>query len=170
MISSKQAFRIIAIDPGYDRMGVAVLEKKDGKEILVHSECVETSKKLIEQKRLHILGIAFESLLKKYKPSEVALEKLFFANNRTTGIGVAHVNGIIKYLSEKYTLPLSEYTPTEVKVAVTSSGRAEKRDVAFMVSKLLVLPPKKRLDDELDAIAVGLTHLSHRKLYSRKSS
>ncbi len=152
--------RVLAFDPGYERLGIAVLEKNKGKEILLHSECVRTAKTLSFPKRLAELGTAVESLLKKWKPDCIAIENLYFENNAKTAMNVSAVRGMLLYIAASHDLPAHEYTPLQIKVAVTGYGRGSKADIALMVPKLVAVSSRKRLDDELDAIAVGITCLA----------
>lgn len=152
--------RVLAFDPGYERLGVAVIEKQKGKEVLLFSDCVRTSAKFEFAGRLNILGAAAEALIKKWKPDVVALELLYFEKNAKTAMQVAEVRGMLTYVAAKNNLVVKHYTPSEVKIAVTGYGKGTKSAVALMVPKLLTLPPRKRLDDELDAIAVGITCLA----------
>ncbi len=152
--------RVLAFDPGYERLGVAVLEKQKGKEVLLHSECVRTSAKSEFSARLKELGKAAEDLIKKWQPDWVALEEVFFEKNAKTAMQVAEVRGALMYIAAAAGLVVHQYTPGEVKVAVTGYGGSDKRAIAAMVPKLLRLPPRARLDDELDAIAVGITCLA----------
>lgn len=157
--------RIVGIDPGFDRLGVCVLDKDTGKEALVYSACIETSKKDSFPKRLAAIGAALDLLFKKYEPKELAIEKLFFAKNQTTAIHVAEVRGLVLYLAEIHGLTVNEYSPPEVKLAVAGHGGASKKDIATMVSAILGKQVGKNLlDDEMDAIAIALTHSAHRKL------
>ncbi len=157
--------RVLAFDPGYERLGVAVIEKQNGKEVLLHSECVRTKKGLDFAERLKILGQAAEVLIKEWQPEAVALEEVFFTKSTSTAMQIAEVRGVLAFVAASAGLPVHHYTPTEVKVAVTGSGRGDKAAVALMVPRLLALPPRKRLDDELDAIAVGITCLAHWRAY-----
>jgi len=152
--------RVLAFDPGYERLGVAVLEKQKGKEVLLHSECVRTKKSLSFPERLAVLGAAAEALIKKWKPDCIAIENLYFEKNAKTAMNVSAVRGMLLYIAASRGLPAHEYTPLQVKAAVTGYGRGSKADIALMVPKLLALPPRIRLDDELDAIAVGITCLA----------
>ena len=152
--------RILAFDPGYERLGVAVVEKIKGKEKLLHSACVRTSAILSFDKRLAELGAAAEALIKKWEPDAIALEEVFFKGNAKTAMQVAEVRGMLAYIAASKGLAVHHYTPSEVKVAVTGHGASDKRAVALMVGKLVALPAGKRLDDELDAIAVGITCLA----------
>lgn len=161
---SMKPVRIVGIDPGFDRLGICVLEKDGSKETLLHSSCIITDRKMTFGQRLATLGKELEKVLKKYKPEELAIEKLFFAKNQTTAIQVAEVRGVILYLAQLHSLSVYEYSPPQVKVAVAGHGKADKRDIAHMVPKILKIPADKRmLDDELDAIAIALTHSAHRK-------
>jgi crossover junction endodeoxyribonuclease RuvC len=152
--------RTLAFDPGYERLGVAVVDKIKGKDVLVHSDCVRTPASLSFPERLKILGGAVEDLIEKYKPHQVALEEVYFEKNAKTAMQVAEVRGMLSYLAAKNDLVVRQYTPLEVKVAITGYGKSDKRAVAAMVGRLVTLPERKRLDDELDAIAVGLTCLA----------
>lgn len=152
--------RVLAFDPGYERLGAAVLEKQKGKEVLLHSECIRTSAKSEFSARLKELGKAAELLIKEWKPDAVALEEVFFEKNAKTAMQVAEVRGALAYIAASRGLAVHHYTPGEVKIATTGYGRATKADILLMVPKLLALSPRKRLDDELDAIAVGITCLA----------
>ena len=159
-LKTKTHPRVLAFDPGYERLGVALVEKKGGKEVLVHSACVHTPASLPFHERLFILGVEAEKLIKKFKPTAIAIEKVYFENNAKTAMQIAEVCGMLSYIATTHKTPLFQYTPLEVKVATTGYGKSDKRAVAHMVAKLIVLPTKKRLDDELDAIAIGLTCLA----------
>jgi crossover junction endodeoxyribonuclease RuvC len=165
------ALKIVAFDPGFERLGAAVVEKAGGKEALVHSECIRTDAKTPFPDRLALLGKAAESLIKKHKPGAVALEKIYFEKNAKTAMQVAAVVGVLAYVAAKNGLPVYEYTPLEVKAATTGYGRSDKAAVAAMVFKLLgikALPAGRQgLDDELDAIAIGLTCLASAKYPQR---
>lgn len=155
-----QRKRVLAFDPGFERLGVAVLDKENGREILRHSACIRTSPSLPFSERLRELGVSAESLIEEYKPGVVALEKIYFEKNAKTAMQIAEVRGMLSYIASLHSLPILEYTPLEVKSAVTGYGKSDKAAVSLMVSKLVVLPKRKRLDDELDAIAIGITCLA----------
>jgi crossover junction endodeoxyribonuclease RuvC len=152
--------RILAFDPGFERLGAAVVEKINGKDILVHSECVRTSAKDTFPVRLRQIGDAAEALIKQFKPDAVALEEIFFGKNEKTGVQIAEVRGVLTYIAMSKGLTVYDYTPLEVKIAITGFGRSDKSAVAAMVPRLVRLPSRQRLDDEMDAIAVGLTCLA----------
>lgn len=153
--------RVISVDPGYDRLGVAVMELIDGTEEVIYSTCVESSKNLPLDERLKIVGNAFSELVAKYSPDTLAIETLFFNKNQKTAIGVAQARGIIIYLAKINNCQVYEFGPQEIKVAVTGYGNSDKSAVIDMVTRLVPSAPTKVLDDEYDAIAVGITCLAH---------
>ena len=155
--------RVIGIDPGYDRLGIAVMEKDGGKEQLLHSECVVTDKKATTPNRLLAIGTRLEELLLKYQPDQVAVETLFFNKNQTTAVAVAAARGVVIYLAGKHGALVREFGPQEVKVAVTGYGNSDKRAVTDMLRRLITGLPLKALDDEYDAIAVAVTALAHHR-------
>ena len=157
---------ILAIDPGYERLGLAVLEKLSGKrETLLYSECFKTSSKIPHHERLSLIGDKVKEVIKKFSPEARATEKLFFSKNQKTALLVAEARGVILYAGSSSGLPIFEYTPIGIKIAVTGYGRSEKRQVIAMVKKLISVPENKNSDDEFDAIAIGLTHFATHKTY-----
>ena len=155
--------RVLAVDPGYERLGVAVIEKQDGKEVLLFSDCIETPKEDLLTDRLHQLGAAFEKLITEHNPDAVGVETLFFNKNVKTAIGVAQARGIILYLAKSAGCTVYEFGPQEIKIAVTGYGKSDKNAVIDMVKRLVRNVPEKALDDEYDAIAVGITTLAHHR-------
>lgn len=153
--------KVLAIDPGYGRCGVAVLEKVDGKEKWIYSACIETSAKVPFTERLSHVAGECERLIKEYEPGAVALERLYFNNNAKTAMQVAEVRGAILHAAASAGIPTFEYTPGEIKNATTGFGKADKKQIAQMLHMLLKIEKKVTLDDEYDAIAVGITHLAH---------
>jgi len=161
--------RILSIDPGYERLGVAIIEKEavGKKERLVFSDCIRTSAKLSPHERLLIIGSAIESLIKEYEPKCVALEALFFTNNQKTAMLVAEARGVILYEAARAELEIKEYGPGEIKAAITGYGRSDKAGMMAMIPHLIdtsaMKDSKKKLDDEFDAIAVGLTFFARER-------
>jgi crossover junction endodeoxyribonuclease RuvC len=153
--------RVISVDPGYDRIGVAVLEYIAGKEKLIYSCCIQTNKSHTLLDRLQDMGQQFTSLLEIYAPDTLGIETLFFNTNQKTAIGVAQARGIIIYLAQAADCQVYEFGPQEIKVAVTGYGKSDKHAVIDMILRLMPDAPKKALDDEYDAIAVGITCLAH---------
>lgn len=151
--------RVLGIDPGFERLGIAVVEKeKSSKEVLLFSECFKTSKSLAFTERLKLIGLRIEELIEEYKPTHLGIETLFIETNQKTAMRVAEVRGTILYIASKYGLVICEYSPLQIKSAVTGYGKADKRAVMMMVPKLIKIEDERRMiDDELDAIAIALT-------------
>ncbi len=153
--------KILAIDPGFERIGIAIIERKlKEKDTLIYSACFKTSAKIPFHKRLTAIGIEIERVVKKYKPQALAIEKLYFTTNQKTVMGVAEARGVIIYSASRNDMDIFEYTPPQIKVAVTGYGRASKDMVMRMVPKLIKMDITINSDDELDAIAIGLTCLA----------
>lgn len=152
--------KVLAIDPGYGRCGVAVVEKGAGKEILIYSHCIETSAETEFGERLTTVVRACERLLKQHAPDCVAMEKLYFSKNQKTAMRVAEVRGALLSLAGGAGIPVHEYTPGEVKSAVAGAGNAGKEQVARMLHALITIDKVIQHDDEYDAIAIGITHLA----------
>lgn len=152
--------KILAIDPGFGRCGVAVLEKQNGKEVLLYSECIVTSAKTTFPERLGVVISDCEAVLQKYSPDCVVLEKLFFATNQKTAMQVSEVRGALINMATRHGVKLAEYTPMQVKSAL-GYGKADKKQVAKMLHMLVKIDKPIKHDDEYDAIAVGVTHLAH---------
>lgn len=152
--------KVLGIDPGYERLGVAIVEKEKGKETLLFSTCFRSNPKLPHQKRLAELAENVEVVIAEWQPHSAAFEDLFFNTNQKTALNVAEVVGVLRFLANKANMKVYEYTPSQVKVAVSGYGRANKEQVMSMVKKLLKIEKKEMLDDEFDAIAIALTHLA----------
>lgn len=154
---------ILSIDPGYGRLGIAVLENNLGKNTLLYSDCFETSEKLPHHRRLSLVGEEIARIIEKWKPEALAIEELFFNKNIKTALLVSQAVGVIIYEAARANLKVFQYSPLEVKIAVSGYGRADKEQVIGMVPRLVKITKKITHDDEYDAIAVGLTHAaSHR--------
>lgn len=151
---------ILAIDPGFGRCGVAVLEGSGSKVDLLYSSCIETAAKNEFSERLLFVANEIIRLIDEYSPDTIAIEEIYFTNNAKTAIQIAEVRGMLIYLAASHNIPLAEFNPLAIKIAITGYGRATKDQVTKMVEKLVALPKKKMLDDEYDAIAVGLTALA----------
>ena len=127
------------------------------------SACATTDKKQAHAARLAHIGREVRKAIAAWKPGALAIETLFLFSNQKTAMKVAEARGVILYEVASAGLPVFEYTPLQIKIAVTGYGRSDKRQVTEMVQKLLALPSRKRLDDEYDALAIGLTCLATEK-------
>lgn len=148
--------RILGIDPGYNIIGYGIVETKGNQ--VVDYGVITTPKNMSISNRLHTIYQATCELMETFKPDEVALEELFFNTNTTTGIAVAEARGALIVASKQYTDRLFEYTPLQIKQALTGNGRAEKKQVQFMVKSILGLSEVPKPDDAADALAVALCH------------
>jgi crossover junction endodeoxyribonuclease RuvC len=157
-------YKLLAVDPGYEKMGVAVLEKESGRrETLIFSECFKTSKTSPHNERLEALGKEIKRVIAEFRPESLAIEKLFFTTNQKTAFQVAEARGVIIYEASIAGLRIVEFTPLQAKVAVTGYGRSTKNQIKFMVEKLVLVKKKIKEDDEYDAIALGLTYFACEK-------
>ena len=154
--------KILGIDPGFERVGIAILEKNRGenKERVLYSECFKTDAKLEFPERLKLIGQKIEKTINEYEPEVLAIEKLFFTNNQKTAMNVSEARGVIVYESIKQNLQIFEVSPPQIKLAVTGYGKATKDQIIKMVKMLVkieIKDKKKESDDELDAIAIAIT-------------
>src|SRR5258708_7653716 len=129
--------KVLGIDPGFGRCGVAVVEKNAGKEMLLYSDCIETPAKSEFSARLLQVADECARLMRDHKPDCVAMEKLYFSNNQKTAMQVAEVRGALINCASGFGLTVSEYSPGEIKSAVASSGSADKKQVAQMLHMLI---------------------------------
>lgn len=150
--------RILGIDPGYATIGFGMVESSGVQVRMVTYGAITTPAGLPLSRRLYQIGSDMEELIGKLRPDVISIEELFFNTNITTGIAVAHGRGVILYAAEKCGIPLYEYTPGQVKLAVTGYGKAEKRQVMDMTRRLLKLRAVPRPDDAADALALAICH------------
>ena len=163
--------RILGIDPGIAIVGFGLIDSNRTEQRMLQYGAITTPKELPLAERLVLIGNDMEQLIAQLKPDAIAVEELFFTNNITTGIAVAHGRGIVLYTAQKSGVPLYEYTPMQVKMAVTGYGKAEKRQVMDMTKRLLNLKAVPKPDDAADALAIALCHArSATSLLSRVQS
>lgn len=162
--------RIIAIDPGYERLGIAILEKfEKTKELVLFSECFQTDKKLSHPERLALVGNEIRKIIKEYTPEILAIETLFFSKNVKTALSVAEARGVALFCASDMGLEIREFSPADIKIAVTGHGQSDKKQVITMVEKLVKINGKIKHDDEYDAIATGITYFAmNRVRYPQK--
>jgi len=156
--------KILGIDPGTAITGYAVLNETKREIVPMTFGCIETSKNRSVADRLEEIGGDLEALIAKFQPDEVAIEELFFFKNVKTVIGVAQARGVLVYVCKKMKVPIFEYTPLQVKQALTGYGRAEKKQVQEMVKNILELKTIPKPDDVTDALAVAICHWQSRKM------
>lgn len=142
---------ILGIDPGSKRIGYGAIKKSGSALKLIEAGLIKTPKNLTE------IRLQINSLIKKFKPEILAVEKLYFAKNRKTGLEVAESRGVIVLSALENGLLLHEFTPNEIKAGVTGYGSADKKAVAKMVRLILGEPKLEVIDDVSDALAAAIT-------------
>ena len=149
--------RVLGIDPGYAIVGWGVLEYSGGRFAPVAYGAITTDAGVPFEQRLREVYDGMHEILAKYRPEALAIEKLFYQHNQTTVIGVAEARGVILLAAAQAGLPIYEYTPMQVKQAVTGYGKAVKKQVQEMTRVLLHLPAVPKPDDTADALAMAIT-------------
>lgn len=150
--------RIIGIDPGYAIVGYGIISYDKMRFTTLDYGAIFTQAGTPFNKRLLKIYDDFSLLLSQHKPDAVSIEKLFFAANKTTAIDVAQARGLILLASEQHNVPCFEYTPLQIKQAVTGYGRAQKAQVMDMTKRLLKLKQVPKPDDTADALAIAICH------------
>lgn len=150
---------ILGIDPGLATIGFGVIDAKNSFDLkMIDYGVIETPKNDTLPTRLKKIYDSVVYLIKKFKPDAVAIEELFFTNNIKTGITVAEARGVCVLAAKENCDNIFEYTPLQIKQALTGQGRAEKEQVEFMVMQMLNLRCIPKPDDAADALAVAITH------------
>lgn len=150
--------RILGIDPGTGILGFGVIEADKGKAQLVDGGVIRTPVKEDDAVRLQTIFEELTDIITNSKPQVMAVEKLFFAKNVTTAMTVAQARGVVLLAGKQAGLEIFEYTPLQIKQALTGYGRAEKKQIQEMVRVILKLKEIPRPDDCADALACALTH------------
>lgn len=150
--------KILGIDPGTARVGWGLVIEDKGKVTQSGFGCIETQSREDLSHRLKEIFDAISLLIKKEKPQVLAIEELFFATNAKTVIPVAQGRGVVLLAAAMAGIPVISYTPLVVKQTITGSGRADKKQIQYMIVKLLHLSSAPKLDDTADALAIALTH------------
>jgi len=152
--------RIIGIDPGTAIVGYGIIDYIDKKYKVVTYGCLYTHKDLPMEKRILSIYNQLDDLLKKYSPTNMAVEDLFYFKNAKTVISVAQARGVILLCGEKNNIPQVSFTPLQIKIGITGYGRAEKKQVQLMVQRILKLDKIPQPDDAADALAIAITHIN----------
>ena len=156
--------RILGIDPGYAIIGVGVIDYIGNKFKTVAYDAITTEAGVPTPQRLQKIFTELNAYIDKYKPDAVAVEELFFNSNQKTAIHVAQARGVIIVSAVNKGISLYEYTPLQIKQAITGYGRADKKQIQAMVKMFLKLNAVPKPDDAADALAVALTHAQTNKL------
>lgn len=149
---------VLGIDPGTATVGFGVVSFERGQLFAIDTGVILTPPEMPYPDRLHAIHTDIHTLIDRYNPDTVATERLFFYQNVTTGIDVAGARGVILMAFSARNLPWSEYTPSQVKIAVSGYGKADKRQMQLNVTRLLNLSEIPRPDDAADALAVAVCH------------
>ena len=160
--------RVMGIDPGTAIVGFGIIDYEKNKYNCVDYGVILTDKDLNVEDRLEIVYDKLTKILKKYSPEYIAVEDLFYFKNNKTVISVAQARGIILLTAKQNKIPITSYTPLQVKMGITGYGKAEKKQVQLMVQKFLNLKEIPKPDDAADALAICITHIN--SLTSKLSS
>jgi crossover junction endodeoxyribonuclease RuvC len=148
---------ILGVDPGLTRCGVAVINSGSARKVsLVHVDTLKSSPSTELSERLAFIADGVEALIVEHKPSVIAIERVFSQSNLKSVMGVAQISGVVMYLAKKHGIAIQMHTPSEVKAAVTGSGRAQKMQIGLAVSKILGLAEIPKPADSADAIAIAI--------------
>ena len=148
--------RIIGIDPGLARVGYGIIYEKEGKKKMIDCGIIETKSTQKEEKRLVEISNDLSSIIKQWSPASAAVEKFFFYRSSTT-ISVVQARGVIMMTLGKYKLPIQEFPPMQIKLAVTGYGHSDKNEVLNCVMHELSITSPPKPDDAADALAIALT-------------
>lgn len=149
---------VLGIDPGYAIVGWGLLEYKNNSYKSLRFGAVTTDADTDFNERLNIIYDDVTQIIEMFKPEALAIEKLYFQTNQKTAIMVAEARGVILLAAQKHKIPIYEYTPLQVKTAVTGYGKAKKPQVMEMTRRLLNLPAVPKPDDTADALAIAICH------------
>lgn len=157
--------RVLGIDPGTAIVGYSILDLENGEYKLIDYGCIFTDKEDDMPVRLEQIYNKLDTIIKLYKPTEMAIEDLYFFKNQKTVIKVSQARGVINLVAIKNGLSIYDYTPLQVKMGVASYGRATKKQIQEMVKMILKLDEIPKPDDAADAIAITITHYNSKKGY-----
>ena len=150
---------VIGIDPGVARLGYGVIQVDKGVSTPLCYGCIQTKAGRRQAERLLAIYTEITALLIKYSPDFLAIEKLFFTKNVTSAMSVSEVRGVILLAAEQHHIPVEEYTPNQIKQAITGSGRADKVQMQEMIKRLLHLDEVPKPDDAADGLSIALCHI-----------
>jgi len=150
---------VIGIDPGVARLGYGVIKVDKGVATPLCYGCIQTKAGRRQAERLLAIYMEITALLTKYPPDFLAIEKLFFTKNVTSAMSVSEVRGVILLAAEQHHITVEEYTPNQIKQAITGSGRADKEQMQEMIKRLLHLDEVPKPDDAADGLSIALCHI-----------
>ncbi len=150
--------RILGIDPGIAIVGTGIVDKTGYKYVPVYYDSIITKAHTPLEERIETVYNKTVELIKTYSPDAIAVEELFFNNNAKTAFAVGQARGVILLAAKQYNVPFFEYTPLQVKQALTGYGRADKKQMQQMVKSFLGLSEVPKPDDTADALAIAICH------------
>lgn len=153
--------RILGIDCGTEKTGFGVIDSDGREHHLVASGVIRTNPRDPLSERLMVIGTGLRAVIEEHSPECAAVEEVFYAVNVKSALVLAHVRGVTLFTLAQAGVPVGEYSPLEVKTSVVGYGRAEKKQVQFMVQSILRLPEIIRSEDASDAVAVAICHANH---------
>lgn len=148
--------RVLGIDPGIERVGWGIIDIEHGMPIYQQCGCIQTPRNEPQQKRIELISGELQNIIRIFKPERAVVEKLFFAKNKKTALVVAEARGAILLALAEAHIDTIEHTPLEVKMGLTGNGRAEKKQVEWVVRNILKIKEKISTDDAYDALALCL--------------
>ncbi len=149
--------RILGVDPGTGILGFGVIDSEGGKVKMVDAGVIRTPVKENDSTRLKTIYDELKTVINDFKPTVISVEKLFFSQNVTTAMSVSQARGVVLLLGEQHDLQLYEYTPQQIKQAMTGYGKADKKQMQEMVRIVLGLNEQPKPDDCADALAAAIT-------------
>lgn len=150
--------RILGIDPGTATTGFGVIDVQNDMLTLIDFGCIKTEKKLPDAERLNLIAKDIYTLLCEYNPEACSIEKIYFAKNVKTALSVAQARGVIMQQIKARDIAIHEYSPSEIKIALTGDGNADKLQVQKMIKMILNLATTPKPDDAADALATAICH------------
>ena len=160
----KNEIKILGLDPGTAITGWGIITEREKQPVVQAYGCIETHKFKSTCERLGEIAHDLEEIILTYQPDEVAVEDLFFFKNLKTAVKVAQARGVLLLVPTKQKIPVFEYTPLQVKQALTGYGRADKQQIQHMVKNILCLKNIPKPDDAADALAIAICHQQSRRI------
>ncbi len=155
---------VLGLDPGTATTGYGLVQSAGSRKEMIAYGVLETSSQMLLPERLSKIGRDLDSVIQQYQPDTVAIEQIFYHSNAKTVIPVAQSRGVLIYVAVNAGLPVAEYTPLQVKQAITGYGKADKKQVQAMVKQILSLSAVPRPDDAADALAIAVCHIHSNRL------
>jgi crossover junction endodeoxyribonuclease RuvC len=155
---------VLGVDPGLTSLGVAAVGIRDRKPVLLFADTVRTSRELPDAARLRLIHEGIAAAIATYRPTSVAVERIAWNTNQASALSVARATGVVLLAASQAGLPVEEYGPLEVKMAVTGQGNAEKSQVRMALARFHGLQGVPSQPDAADAVAVAMCHLTQSRL------